>query len=133
MSRAVNTDSAIKPLTFVSKRLSSSVYIQQSLEDVADKIERDAKKRVPDGEGDLRKSFRKEIKGIRSVEAGYETVYAMYQHQGRRKDGTHIILNRPAGGETYFLSKTIDRNLESYHRLFIRRLNHHALRGAKFL
>jgi hypothetical protein len=52
------------------------------------------------------------------LEAGYNIIYAMYQHQGRRADGSHIIRNRPAGGETFFLKTTLDRNGQKYIDLF---------------
>lgn len=38
----------------------------------------------------------------------YDSIYAPYQHEGRRKDGSHRIVNRPAGGKSKFLEDVVN-------------------------
>lgn len=86
--------------------------VSKALDDVVEVVYNLARPNVPHDTGDLLDSWRVEIRSELEVLAGYDTVYAMYQHQGRRKDGTHIIRNRPAGGKSFFLKKAIDENQE---------------------
>lgn len=90
---------------------------KKALEKVADQIQKDAKNKTPEGTKELLNSWVKEWDGD-DLLAGYDIIYAMYQHQGRRDDGTHIIRNRPAGGETYYLKNTLDQNANKYFELF---------------
>jgi len=92
--------------------------INKALKKVVNQIQIDTKPHVPNDTSDLLNSW--EIDEIRfnEIEAGYNIIYAMYQHQGRREDGTHIILNRPAGGKSFFLKETIDQNLQKYFDMF---------------
>lgn len=84
---------------------------------VAEEINKVTKDGVPNDTGELLKSW--EVWELEdSVEAGYNIIYAMYQHQGRREDGTHIIRNRPAGGRTYFLKLGIDENRDKLFDLY---------------
>lgn len=92
--------------------------IPKALEKVAEQIRIDSRDKVPQDTRELVNSWTVEKKGNLTLQAGYDIVYAMYQHQGRRADGTHIIRNRPAGGETFFLKSTIDSNLQKYFDLF---------------
>ena len=57
--------------------------------------------------------------------AGYNTEYAAYQHQGVRKDGTHVIRNRPGGGQSFFLSEPVKRNKTQLLNFFNERFAHH--------
>jgi hypothetical protein len=45
------------------------------------------------------------------IMAGYNSEYGAYQHEGRRQDGTRIIKLRPGGGESFFLSSTVEQNM----------------------
>lgn len=46
--------------------------------------------------------------GVDSVaEVKYSGPYAAFQNRGMRADGTHVITNRPAGGQTGFLTETM--------------------------
>lgn len=92
--------------------------IPKALEKVAEQIRIDSKDKVPQDTRELVNSWTVEKKNNLTLQAGYDIVYAMYQHQGRRADGTHIIRNRPAGGQSFFLKSTIDTNLQKYFDLF---------------
>lgn len=85
---------------------------------VARQIEKDTKPDVPTDTTELVDSYVIEQKSKLTLQAGYDIIYAMYQHQGRRADGTHIIRNRPAGGKTFFLKSNIDKNFNKYIDLF---------------
>jgi len=94
--------------------------VEKALIKVAKQIQTDTFPKVPNDTSELVNSWRTENQGKLTLLAGYNIIYAMYQHQGRRADGTHIIRNRPAGGQTFFLKKTIDTNLQKYFDLFER-------------
>lgn len=92
--------------------------INKALKKVASQIQTDTKPHVPNDTSDLLNSWEIDEISFNEIDAGYNIIYAMYQHQGRREDGTHIILNRPAGGKSFFLKETIDQNLQKYFDMF---------------
>ena len=85
---------------------------------VARQIEVDVKPDVPQDTKELIDSYIIEQKDKLTLQAGYNIIYAMYQHQGRRSDGTRIIRKRPAGGKTFFLKRKLDQNFQKYIDLF---------------
>lgn len=119
-------DLDFKELETNLSRLSSPAFInsiaKEALHVVAKQIQKDSKPLVPKDTKDLVNSWKVENSGTLSLEAGYDIIYAMYQHQGVRSDGTHIIRNRPAGGESFFLKKPIDRNLKSYYKMYAKEI-----------
>jgi len=92
--------------------------INKALKKVVNQIQIDTKPHVPNDTSDLLNSWEIDEISFNEIQAGYNIIYAMYQHQGRREDGTHIILNRPAGGKSFFLKETIDQNLQKYFDMF---------------
>jgi len=116
LSFALDLKSLQKGLTNFQKDVVKR--IPKALEKVAEQIRIDSRDKVPQDTRELVNSWTVEKKGDLTLEAGYDIVYAMYQHQGRRADGTHIIRNRPAGGQSFFLKSTIDSNLQKYFDLF---------------
>ena len=76
---------------------------------VGEKILELAEPKLPVKDGILKSTGTVINEGI-SVTVGYNTEYAAYQHEGRRQDGSHIIRNRPGGGESHFLSGTVVKN-----------------------
>lgn len=98
----------------LAKLLNRSEFkTQNGLRMVANKLQADAYDKVPNDTGELVRSYRYIIDDT-SMEAGYDIEYSAYQHQGRRADGTHVIRNRPAGGETFWLRNTVNDNLDDY-------------------
>lgn len=84
----------------------------RAVEDVASKIGEIASKDVPVMEGILKSTFTyQKISNVWYI--GYNTEYAMYQHEGRRKDGTRIIRNRRGGGKSKFLTDSVTRNKQA--------------------
>lgn len=101
---------------FSGVKLDSAV--NKALKKVALQIRIDTRPSVPNDTGELENSWEIDEISFDDLEAGYNIIYAMYQHQGRREDGTHIIRNRPAGGKSFFLKETIDSNLTKYYKMF---------------
>jgi len=101
----------------LSNGLKNNTMVKNALKEVAKQIYLDTNKDVPRDELDLLKSWRVEIEG-KDILAGYDIIYAMYQHQGRRADGSHVIKNRPAGGKSFFLSSNVDKNLNKYYQMY---------------
>jgi hypothetical protein len=104
------------------RQLGSKSHVRRAvmfaLAKVALEIRGDVIPRTPRGIGDLMNSWRIE-KGIQDdLEIGFDIIYAAYQERGKREDGTHVIQNRPAGGETGFLKNTIEDGLDKYYKLF---------------
>lgn len=66
--------------------------------------------RTPDASGHLRGEA-----GVTTTGAGFDSVsdvkyggpYAAFQNRGMRADGSHVIRNRPAGGQTGFLTQSV--------------------------
>lgn len=94
--------------------------VRKALDKVSDQLLEDMKPDVPRDTGDLLGSWKKEYPRPLTVRAGLDIVYAMYQHQGRRQDGSRIIRNRPAGGKTFFMKIAVDKNYEKYVKLYKR-------------
>jgi hypothetical protein len=92
--------------------------VSKAISKVVLQIKKDVNPRVPRATGDLLNSWEVQKKDSLTVEAGFNIIYAQYQHQGMREDGTYIIRNRPAGGETYFLKKSVDANLQKYFDMY---------------
>lgn len=108
------------------KKLSSKKTIQEihyeALIEVVKQMKLDVKDLTPIDTRELYDSWEAQKINDYGLEAGFNIIYAMYQHQGRRADGTHIIRNRPAGGETFFLKKTIAKNLDDYYQLYTEKI-----------
>lgn len=92
--------------------------VKKALKRVVDQIQEDVAEFTPRGKGDLFDSWRLEETDDLSIEAGFDIIYAQYQHEGQREDGTHKIQNRPAGGESFFLKKTLEENMNKYLELY---------------
>jgi hypothetical protein len=93
-------------------KLTADHILKNALVDVGDLVLKLADKKVPVAEGIL-KSSGTVIKEANQVLVGYNEEYAMYQHQGVRKDGSRIIRNRPGGGESFFLTSTVQDNKDA--------------------
>ena len=76
-------------------------------------FKKDVLPNTPRDKGQLLNSWKVEKKDL-TIEAGYDEIYAMYQEMGMRQDGSHVIVNRPAGGKTFFMKETIDENAQKY-------------------
>ena len=70
-------------------------------------IESNANAKAPHDSGDLIGSSGTIPQGLEGT-VYYDADYAPYQHEGQRKDGSHVIRNRPAGGESYFLKSVVE-------------------------
>jgi len=106
-----------KSLELVGSRKHLRKQVNLALLAVAKEMRRDSNRNLPIDTKELYDSWVEELDGD-DLLAGYDIIYAMYQHQGRRQDGTHIIVNRPAGGKTYFLKLAIDQNFRRYINTF---------------
>lgn len=71
-----------------------------------------AKSKVGHKSGDLISSEREASEGLHGAVGfgsdGQTAQYTIYQHEGHRQDGSHVIQNRPSGGEGKFLESTIN-------------------------
>lgn len=96
--------------------------ISQGLSKIVLESRKDVIPYTPRGKGGLMNSWKVEKKKL-SVEAGFDIAYAMYQHQGRREDGSYRIVNRPAGGQSFFLKVAIGMNKDKYQSIMVDQLN----------
>jgi hypothetical protein len=95
--------------------------VNNALHDTADKLLEISDTKVPVGEGQLKSS--KTVQNTSNgVIAGYNEEYAGYQHQGRRMDGTRIVRQRPAGGQSFFLSSAVDENRSQLQEFTVERI-----------
>lgn len=94
-----------------------SKAVKYALSKVALQFKKDVTPHVPRGTGELLNSYKVESKDL-TLEMGFDIIYAMYQEQGMRRDGTYIIRNRPAGGKTHFTKETIEDGADKYLKMF---------------
>jgi hypothetical protein len=113
----VDFDEVVKNLRDIGNKSRVRVAVKYALSKVAIQMRKDSIPLVPRDTGELVNSWRVD-KGADWIEVGYDIIYAMYQHQGMRADGTHIIRNRPAGGQSFFLKEPLDSNLQKYFDIF---------------
>lgn len=111
------------------KKLSESILLASSkrellkavslgLAKIASELKSDVIPKTPKETEELINSWREEEQSDDLLIVGFDIIYAAYQERGKRFYGTHIIVNRPAGGETGFMKNAIDENLERYYDLF---------------
>ena len=99
-----------------------------ALLDLGEEILRISDPKVPKRSGELKSSGFPELgngkvfKEGGKLLVGYNSEYAGYQHQGIRKDGTRIVKNRPAGGQSFFLSATLDENRTQFMQFYKERI-----------
>jgi hypothetical protein len=48
---------------------------------------------------------------------GYDTKYAMYQHEGMRKDGSRIVRNWSNGRKSKYLENPLKENISTWNRV----------------
>jgi hypothetical protein len=118
----INTVSANNFLDNLKRKLIDKA-ITHAQSKVILQIKRDVTPHVPRASGELLNSWKVEKTDNKRLQAGFDIVYAMYQHQGRRADGSHIIRNRPAGGKSFFLKETIDDNYQKYFKIYARAID----------
>jgi len=75
---------------------------------VAQTIRFEVEGRIPKDTRELVKSWEYEQKSDKEAGVGFTAEYAAYQHEGQRKDGSHKIKNRPADGESFYLTNAIE-------------------------
>lgn len=48
---------------------------------------------------------------------GYDTKYAMYQHEGMRKDGTRVVRNWSNGRKSKYLENPLKENISTWNKV----------------
>lgn len=111
ITTTIDTDGIEKGLLSLLGSLDS--HAERGLSRIGDKIQADAYDKVPNDTGELVDSYKYEVYNM-EMEAGYDIAYSKYQHEGQREDGSYVIVNRPAGGESKFLESTVEDNIDDY-------------------
>lgn len=101
--------------------------VKKGLAKVGIEVKRKVTPKTPRDTGELLNSWKVESDTL-SIEMGYDIIYAMYQHQGRRQDGSYIIVNRPAGGETYFLKNALEENYDTILQIFAKTIENELIK-----
>lgn len=107
-----------KELDRLSSKKEISRAVLYSLHKVAIEFRKDMITWTPQDTRELLDSWEIHYKNDLTIEVGMNTVYAMYQDMGMRRDGTHVIRNRPAGGKTGYFSETFDEGAKKYFVIF---------------
>ena len=102
----------------------SESRVQKIMKAVSKQVLADMRNVTPYDTGQLYKSYFYKKTGEYKAEFGLNIEYAAYQHEGG--DGIRTIKNRPAGGETYFMLNTINKNYKNYLNLLNTNLNLYA-------
>lgn len=94
---------------------SASEKIKQGINNIANEILRLSQFEVPHDTGNLQNSGHTEA-GEDDYEkiVGYNTVYAAYQHEGMRADGSHVVTQWQDGRKKKYLEDPIRNNIETF-------------------
>lgn len=89
--------------------------VKKGVGDVANEVLRLSQFEVPHDTGNLQNSGHVED-GESDAEkiVGYNTVYAAFQHEGMRADGTHVVTNWQDGRKKKYLEDPIRNNLDTF-------------------
>jgi hypothetical protein len=85
----------------------------KAIQDAANEILRLSQHEVPHDKGLLQNSGVVEPVDKETVAVGYNKEYAAYQHEGKRKDGSHVIQNYQKGRKGKYLEDPIKNNLDT--------------------
>lgn len=85
----------------------------KSINNAADEVLRLSQKEVPHDKGLLQNSGVVEPIDDNTVAVGYNKEYAAYQHEGRRADGSRVIMKHQKGRKGKYLEDPIKNNLET--------------------
>ena len=114
-------EDAIKNFEKIEKKAAKNAY-EKAVKDVAEKIGELSSDKVPVDEGILKSTFTvQKLNG--KWFCGYNTEYAAYQHEGKDSNGDRIIVNRPGGGQSKFLTGPIQKNQKQLFELFQERFS----------
>lgn len=83
---------------------------RRALQEMADTILTLARAEVPHDEGTLANSGDAYVEGDFGIVA-FNTKYAAYQHEGMRKDGTHVVRRYKSGRKKKYLEDPLKNNL----------------------
>lgn len=96
----------------IDDKIFDNMDCNEVLDSIAEEIRTDVIQYIPLGETrNLYDSFSYHSTKD-TLRVGFNIVYGAYQHQGG--DGKRVIVNRPAGGETFFLRHTVVSNRSKY-------------------
>ena len=87
--------------------LKNPKMIENALCETGYEIFQRAEPKLPHKSGALKSSEIVVVNSPSNVDAGYNMEYAGFQEKGVRMDGTHVIKNRPAGGQSHFMASTL--------------------------
>lgn len=89
--------------------------VSQAVADVANEVLRLSQFEVPHDTGNLQNSGHVED-GQDEFEkiVGYNTVYAAFQHEGVRADGSHVVTHWQDGRKKKYLEDPIRNNIETF-------------------
>lgn len=90
----------------------------QTVEAVANEVLRLSQFEVPHDTGNLQNSG--SVSQASPVEfiVGYNTVYAAFQHEGVRADGTHVVTHWQDGRKKKYLEDPIRKNLDVFRAFY---------------
>lgn len=84
----------------------------KAINKAADEILRLSQAEVPHDTGALQNSGHVEPVDSETVAVGYNKEYAAFQHEGRRRDGSHVVLHYQKGRKGKYLEDPIKNNLQ---------------------
>lgn len=123
MKISVDIDGVMKNLGKLN--VESSKWAAQALSEMADTLLVLSRAEIPVQSGRLTGTGNAYQSGQMEYSVSYNTTYAAYQHEGIRRDGTHVIRNRPGGGKSKFLEDPLKMNLSTWQNIYARELAKH--------
>jgi hypothetical protein len=114
-----NTKDFFKKMGHVETKATNAA--KMAVEAVAEDVLTKSQNEVPLDQGDLMRSGQVEHKPDFSIVSygGMAVDYAIFQHEGMRKDGSHVVRNYTfSGRKSKYLEDPIKNNLSFYQKKF---------------
>ena len=102
--------------------------IENSLDEQAELLISYAKKEVPKKNNDLMNSVEKEKITDDTIRVSFNEPYAAYQHEGKRKDGTHIVRRYTTPGtKKFYIKEPLNTNSGKFASIIVKNFKNQGL------
>ena len=102
--------------------------IENSLDEQAELLISYAKKEVPKKNNDLMNSVEKEKITDDTIRVSFNEPYASYQHEGKRKDGTHIVRRYTTPGtKKFYIKEPLNTNSGKFASIIVKNFKNQGL------
>lgn len=94
-------------------KLKAATGLRRAVSDV----KRTSRPLTPFKTGDLANRGQQQVLGLQGI-VSWDVQYAQFQERGSRADGSHVIRNRPSGGQSHFAETAVKKVASQGHKYF---------------